>query len=183
MTNTMIRLASTVWRCVDIYLKISTYDMYGHYRADLHLQEVSFSLLSFIFSNFKIHAIVLMLVFSLIPFRQFKEQLRQQRHSEQISSSVASSSMYQRGHNKQLIHQQEQQQDYGTNVPMSSEYEHRASITSQTTTKATKTTSSADLRAQQQQAGITSKSTSSQQFDVKTIQKEAVLSYVKVYKE
>ena len=126
-----------------------------------------------------------MLVLSLIPFRQFKEQLRQQRHSEQICSSSASSSSYQRAHHQQLIHQQqhqqEQQQEYGANVSMSSEFEHRASITSHATAKATKTTSSSDLRAQQQQqAGITSKSSSAQQFDVKTMQKEAVLSYVKV---
>jgi len=68
-------------------------------------------------------------------------------------------------------------------VSISSEVEQRASMaeSSHTTSKATKTTSSSDLRAQQRQqhAGITSKSSSAQQFDVKTMQKEAVLSYVK----
>jgi len=68
-------------------------------------------------------------------------------------------------------------------VSISSEVELRASIaeSSHTTAKATKTTSSSDLGAQQRQqhAGITSKSSPAQQFDVKTMQKEAVLSYVK----
>ena len=138
-----------------------------------------------------------MLVLSLIPFRQFKEQLRQQRHSEQISSSAATASSYQRAHHQQLLHQQQQQQEqqqqqqqqqaYGANVSISSEVELRASIaeSSHTTAKATKTTSSSDLGAQQRQqhAGITSKSSPAQQFDVKTMQKEAVLSYVKVQRD
>ena len=127
-----------------------------------------------------------MLFLSLIPFRQFKEQLRQQRHSEQISSSSASASSYQRAHHQQLIHrqlqQQEQQQDYGVDVSISSEFESRASMASHTKANATKTTASSDLKPpqQHQQAGMTSKSSSVQQFDVKTMQKEAVLSYVKV---
>ena len=110
---------------------------------------------------------------SPILFRQFKEQLRQQRHSEQVSSSSATSSSYQRGH--------QQVPEYGGNVSMSSELEQRAAMALHSTAKATKTTSSSDLRAQHQQGGVSSKSSSAQQFDVKTMQKEAVLSYVKVH--
>jgi len=62
---------------------------------------------------------------------------------------------------------------------MSSELEQRAAMALHSTAKATKTTSSSDLRAQHQQGGVSSKSSSAQQFDVKTMQKEAVLSYVK----
>ena len=64
---------------------------------------------------------------------------------------------------------------------MSSELEQRAAMALHSTAKATKTTSSSDLRAQHQQGGVSSKSSSAQQFDVKTMQKEAVLSYVKVH--
>lgn len=123
----------------------------------------------------------------LIQFRQFKEQLRQQRHSEQIVSAAASSSYQRAQHHLLLHHHQEQElqqqpQEYGT------EFEQPLSIAavtpSDSTSNTTKTTSaspSSDTRVQQhQQVGITSKSSLVQHFDVKTMQKEAVLSYVKV---
>ena len=140
----------------------------------IKLHETSFRLLLFFILYYKLNSrIVLMLMPSPILFRQFKEQLRQQRHSEQISSSSVTSSSYQRGH--------QQVPEYGGNVSMSSELEQRAAMALHSTAKATKTTSSSDLRAQHQQGGVSSKSSSAQQFDVKTMQKEAVLSYVKVH--
>ena len=106
---------------------------------------------------------------------------------------MAASSPYQRPQHHQLQHHhhqelelQHQHQEYRNIATTSSEFEERRSFAAATpsdsTSNMTKTSSaspSSDTRVQQQ-VGISSKSSLAQHFDVKTMQKEAVLSYVKV---